>query len=120
MELKNTAFAIIFTFVLFTVFAMAIFDGSTDPNAVPLQNYSGVKNFTNIGTGNFSTTDTGMADQNLMNVMNNINQAIVDYQTQAGGQSQVAQLLSAFGLLAAITIGMAQLLLGIFADGFYG
>lgn len=118
MELKNTAFAIVFTFVLFGLFASAMFQGSTDPSAVPLQNYSGVKNFTNIGSGNFSYADTGAADQNMMLIMSNINQAIVDAQTTASTGNFMAQLATAFGLLAAITIGMGQLLIGIFANGF--
>lgn len=117
-SISNTAISITFAFILIGIFASAIYSSSNDATKQQFTLYNKSKQMTNTGAGNFSTTDTGDVPANIMQSVNNLNQYIIDAQAAQSGKDPISAALSAFGILAAVTLGTGQLLLTIFISGF--
>lgn len=117
-ELRAVALAILFGFVLFNVFATALYDASNDVNKTVLDNYDTNKSQLIEGVGsNMSVTDNEDAASNLNLIIGNMFQQLFIQQKQLSSNNPLDQITGAFGLIASLTIGMVQILAAILIDG---
>lgn len=116
-ELTNAALGLIFAFSLVGLLMFSVWAGSTDPNKVQFQNYTTAKNLSELNSGNFTYTDTNDTSGNFLLIIENMNQKLADANEQAQSANPAEVILGAFGVISAITIGMAQIMLGIFIQG---
>lgn len=116
-ELTNSAFGIIFAFTLVGALMLSVWSGSTDPEKVQFQNYTTAKNLSELNTGNLTYEDTQNPESNFLLIVENMNQKLAESNEKANSGNPVDVILGAFGVISAITIGMAQIFLGIFIQG---
>ncbi len=116
-ELTQTALAIIFASVLVGIFAVSLYNSSTDVNKVPFNTYQQAKNLSTINNGNFTYSDTNNTESNFLLIAENMQQTLAQATQQANSGNPADVILGAFGVLSALTIGMGQILLGIFIQG---
>ena len=111
------AMAVMFGVFIVTMFAGALYNGSTDATKVQFNTYGQYHNLSALNNGNFSYNNTNNSVSNFELIANNMVQQIADAQTQLNSQNIGDQILGAFGVISSITIGSAQLLLAVMWEG---